>query len=87
MILILLMKRASVYRREGWREGKESAGGDDGRGKEKPRAFYFSTRAIMHCSCFRLLLFLLGYPAEATAEERGSFKIEILCFGVNYCFL
>ena len=41
----------------------------------------------MHCSCFRLFLFLLGYPAGVTAEERGSINIQILCFRVRYCFL
>ena len=57
------------------------------RGKRSRALSIFSTRAIMHCSCFRLLLFLLGYPAGATAEERGSINIQILCFRVNYCFL
>lgn len=60
----LPLGEASVYRRVGWREGKESAG-DDGKGKQKPRAFYFSTRAIMHCSCFRLLLFFTGIPSRS----------------------
>ena len=68
-------------------EREKKARRDDGKGKEKPRAFYFWIRAIMHCSCFRLLLFLLGYPAGATAEERGSINIQILCFRVHYCFL
>ena len=58
-----------------------------GRGKRSRALSIFSTRAIMHCSCFRLLLFLLRYPAGATAEERGSINIQILCFRVNYCFL
>ena len=80
--ITLFSAEASLYRRQGWREGKESAGGTTGRGK-----IYFSTRAIMHGFCFRLFLFLLGYPAGATAEERGSINIQILCFRVNYCFL
>ena len=68
-------------------EREKKTRGTMGRGKRSRALSIFSTRAIMHCSCFRLLLFLLGYPAGATAEERGSINIQILCFRVNYCFL
>ena len=68
-------------------EREKKARGDDGKGKEKPRAFYFFDKSHNALLLFSIIASLLGYPAGATAEERGSINIQILCFRVNYCFL
>ena len=40
-LVTLSSAEASLYRREGWREGKRKLAGDDGKGKEKNRLFLF----------------------------------------------
>ena len=69
-LVTLSSAEASLYRREGWREGKRKRVGDDGKGIEKNRLFPppIAPRAL---SIFQFLLFLSGYPAGASAEERG----------------
>ena len=64
---------SSLYRREGWREGKRNREGDDGMGKEKKLPPFQSFRSSHRPprAIFRLLLFLLGCPAGASAEERA----------------
>ena len=81
---------ASLYRTEGWREGKRNRAGNNGKGKKPSSSLPRKSGAILNAlygrgfhlfplpivpralSIFRLLLFLLGYPAGASAEERGS---------------
>ena len=70
-----------MYRREAGEREKESARGTMGRGIRKSEVFPFSHRAPL--SIFRLLLFLLGYPAGASAEKRGSFS---LAQALNFVF-
>ena len=72
---------ASLYRREAGERKKESARGTMGRGIRKSEVFPFSHRPPL--SIFRLLLFLLGYPAGASAEKRGSFS---LAQALNFVF-
>ena len=64
---------SSLYRREDWREGKRNREGDDGMGKEKKLPPFQSFRSSHRPprAIFRLLVFLLGYPAGASAEERA----------------
>ena len=62
---------SSLYRREGWREGKRNREGDNGKGKEKKLLPFQSFSHRPPRAIFRLLLFLLGYPAGASAEERA----------------
>ena len=62
---------ASLYRREAGEREKESARGT--MGIRKSVVFPSSHRPPL--SIFRLLLFLLGYPAGASAEKRGSFSL------------
>ena len=69
-LVTLSYAEASLYRREDWRERKRKRAGDDGKGKEKNCLFPFSI-APRGLSIFRFLLFLLGYQAGASAEERG----------------
>ena len=40
-LVTLSSAEASLYRREGWREGKRKLAGDDGKGKGKNRLFLF----------------------------------------------
>ena len=64
---------SSLYRREDWREGKRNREGDDGMGKEKKLPPFQSFRSSHRPprAIFRLLVFLLGYPAGASEEERA----------------
>ena len=66
----------------GWGERNIEHAGHDGKGKER--------RGLCHLTCyspivpralsiFRLLLFLLGYPAGASAEERGDLLTLLFC--------
>ena len=70
-----------MYRREAREREKESAGGTMGRGIRKSEVFPSSHGPPL--SIFRLLLFLLGYPAGASAEKRGSFS---LAQALNFVF-
>ena len=72
---------ASLYRREAGERKKESARGTMGRGIRKSEVFPSSHRPPL--SIFRLLLFLLGYPAGASAEKTGSF---FLAKALNFVF-
>ena len=77
----LASAEASLYRREAGERKKESARGTMGRGIRKSEVFPSSHRPPL--SIFRLLLFLLGYPAGASAEKRGSFS---LAQALNFVF-
>ena len=69
-LVTLSSAEASLYRRECRREGKRKRAGDDGKGIEKNRLFP-PPIAPLALSIVRFLLFLSGYPAGASAEERG----------------
>ena len=56
-----LLRRGLFVLWRGWRERKRKHAGHDGT-RSSPARFLF----------FRLLLFLLGYPAGTSAEERAS---------------
>ena len=77
----LASAEASLYRREAGERKKESAWGTMGRGIRKSEVFPSSHRPPL--SIFRLMLFLLGYPAGASAEKRGSFS---LAQALNFVF-
>ena len=77
---------ASLYRREDWRERNRMRAGDYGKGKERRKAplpHFPSSHRPPRASIFSLLLFLLGYPAEAFAEERvtGLSVLYSSCIG------
>ena len=69
-LVTLSSAEASLNRREGWREGKRKRARDDGKGKEKNYLFSLPIFSRALSIFFLLLLFLLGYPAGASEEER-----------------
>ena len=69
---------SSLYRSEGWREGKRNRVGDDGKGRDKKltpfrsshrpsRAFYFSITAIF-----------IGMPSESLSGGESQWRREPL---------
>ena len=80
---------ASLYRREGWREGKRKRAGDDGKGKETKRLF---PPPIAPCalSIFRFLLFSLGYPfppSQAAEVHFFYWSASIFFIDHEYCYI
>ena len=68
----------------GWPEkGKKKARGGQWEGERKEARFFPLPIVPRALSIFRLLLFLLGYPAGGSAEKRGSFS---LAKALNFVF-
>ena len=78
----LASAEASLYRREAVEREKEDTRGTMGREKRRSEVFSSSHRPRA-LSIFRLLLFLLGFTAWASAEKRGSF---FLAKALNFVF-
>ena len=78
----LASAEASLYRREAG-ERKKNARGGQWEGEREEARFFPLPIVPRALSIFPLLLFLLGYPAEASAEERGSFS---LAKALNFVF-
>ena len=86
-----LFRRGLLWHREG--EEKRSAQGTMGKGKKEERRLFLLLIVPRALGIFRLLLFLLGYPAGASAEEsdlllpfnprRGRNTIAVLIFLIN----
>ena len=67
----------------GWKEGKRKREWDDGKGKERNRGLEVHAFSVFFMivprtiAIFRVLLLLaLGYPAEASSEERGFGRLR-----------
>ena len=87
---ISLLRRGPFVSQEGWEKEKESVRGTMGRGKreERPPSRLFPL-PIVPCALyiFRLLLFLLGYPAGPSTEERAPlYKPLSMCRPKGYGF-
>ena len=65
-----LLRRGLLCHREAGEKEKESAQGTMGKGKKEERRLFPLPIVLRALGIFRLLLFLLGYPAGASAEER-----------------
>ena len=64
-------------------KGKKKARGGQWEGEREEARFFPLPIVHRALSIFRLLLFLLGYPAGASAEKRGSFS---LAKALNFVF-
>ena len=64
-------------------KGKKKARGGQWEGEREKARFFPLPIVPRALSIFRLLLFLLGYPAGASAEKRGSFS---LAQALNFVF-
>ena len=74
-----LLRRGLFASQGGWEKEKEIAWGTMGRGKrvQRPPAFSLFPSSSARFLFFDVLLFLLGYPAGASAEERADTMKDI----------
>ena len=88
-----LLRRGLLCHREAGKKKMGSAQGTMGKGKKEERRLFPLPIVPRALGIFRLLLFLLGYPAGASAEEsdlllpfnprRGRNTIAVLIFLIN----
>ena len=79
----LASAEASFYRREARERKKKKARGGQWEGEREEERFFPLPIVPRALSIFRLLLFLLGYTAGASAEKTGSFS---LAKALNFVF-
>ena len=71
--------------RAGEREKKTR--GDDGKGKEKPRAFYFFDKSHNALLLFSIIAIFTGIPSRSHCRGERFYQYSNFVLRVNYCFL